>query len=335
MYNLGAFAPFRWATREKILILTYHRFSLEENPQKISSAEFAAHLEYLSKNNRVLSLQETIDYLKNGKTLPPNTTVITIDDGYADAFEIAFPLLKKYEFPATVYAVTDFLDEKCWLWTDLMRYVLLKTESDSVEIQLNCKDKIETELKGDAQRLETASRINSHLKKLPDEQKEAKIKAIAADLNVEIPTLPIKEFAPVSWAQAREMDAENVKIESHTAAHPILTNVSAKRLDFELKTSKKRLEEVLDRQVEHFCYPNGSFDENVWKAVENSNYKSATTTNYGFNEKNTNRFLLNRIDAQSGAANFAQSASGFEATRQGIMNLTQRRESARAQRKKI
>jgi hypothetical protein len=87
-----------------------------------------------------------------------------------------------------------------------------------------------------------------------------------------------------------------------------------------LKNSKKRLEEILDRQVEHFCYPNGSLNENVWKAVENAGYKSATTTNYGFNEKHANQFLLNRIDAQSGAANFAQSASGFEALRQKITN---------------
>lgn len=319
MYNLGAFAPFRWATREKILILTYHRFSREKNPHKISSAEFAAHLEYLSKNNRVLSLSETVDYLKNGKTLPPNTTVITIDDGYADAFDIAFPLLKKFNFPATVYAVTDFLDKKCWLWTDLMRYVLLKTESDLAAIEFGA-DKIKTKLTDDAQRLETASRINSHLKKLPDEQKEAKIKEIAASLNVEIPELPAEEFAPVSWRQAREMDAGNVRIESHTATHPILTNVSAKHLELELKTSKKRLEEILERCVEHFCYPNGSLNEKVWKAVENSGYKSATTTNYGFNEKRANPFLLNRIDAQSGAVNFAQSASGFEAMRQKITN---------------
>ena len=320
MYNLGAFAPFRLLNREKILILTYHRFSLETNSSRISSAEFAAHLEYLSKNNRVLSLHETIDYLHKGKTLPPNTTIITIDDGYADAFEIAFPLLKRYGFPATVYAVTDFLDGKCWLWTDLMRYVLLETESDSIEIELGGADKIKAELKSKTQRLETARRVNSRLKKLPDEQKEAKIKSIAAALNVEIPALPAGEFAPMNWQQARAMDSENVRIESHTATHPILTNISAKRLDFELKNSKKRLEEMLGRQVEHFCYPNGSFDENVWRAVESSGYKSATTTNYGFNERKGNPFLLNRIDAQSGAANFAQSASGFEALRQKIIN---------------
>ncbi len=102
MYNLGAFAPFHLASREKILILTYHRFSRERSEHKISSAEFAAHLEYLSRHNRVLSLAETIDCLRNEKSLPANTVVITIDDGYADAYEVAFPLLKKFDLPATL-----------------------------------------------------------------------------------------------------------------------------------------------------------------------------------------------------------------------------------------
>ena len=317
-YNLGAFAPFHWANRDKVLILTYHRFGLDSS--KISGAEFEKHLEYLSKNNRVLPLSETLDFLNKGKSLPPNATVITIDDGYSDAYEIAFPLLKKFEMPATVYAVTDFLDGKCWLWTDLMRYVLLETTSDSVKIAFYGEDECEVNLNGKKQRLEIASRINSRLKKLPNEQKEAKIKEIAEILNVEIPALPTGEFAPMSWEQAREMDAENVRLESHTATHPILPNVSGDRLELELTTSKARLEEVLERQIEHFCYPNGSFNSVVWQAVKNANYKCAATTNYGFNERSANPFLLNRIDAQSAIANFAQSASGFEAAKQRIVN---------------
>lgn len=320
-YDLGAFAPFHWANRDKVLILTYHRFSRGDDPSKISASEFAAHLEYLSKNSRVLPLADAIDSLQTGKSLPPNATVITIDDGYADAYEIAFPLLKKFDLPATVYAVTDFLDGKCWLWTDLMRFVLLETGNDSVKISFYGEDECEVGLQDRKQRLDIASRINSRLKKLPNEQKEIKIKEIANALNVEIPAIPTAEFAPFNWEQACEMDAENVRIESHTATHPILTNVPEKDLEFELNVSKKRLEEILDRRVEHFCYPNGSFNETVWQAVKSANYKSATTTNYGFNGKSANPFLLKRIDAQGTIANFAQSASGFEALRNAV-NLT-------------
>lgn len=316
MNNFGAFAPFRWANRGNILILMYHRFG--ESNTKISAQEFELHLEYLKKNHRVLPLSETVEYLREGKTLPPNSVVITIDDGYKDAYEIAFPLLKKFGFPATIYAITDFSSAKLWLWTDLMRYVLLNTKENSVKIEFDETDKVEADLTDETKRLETATRLNSRLKKLPNEQKDGKIKEIADILQVEIPALPPADFAPMNWTEAREMDAENISIESHTVTHPILTNISAEKLEFEMQTSKKRLEEILERRVEHFCYPNGSFNENVRNAAENAGYKSATTTNYGFNNQQTDKFLLNRIDAQSAIENFAQSASGFEDLKQRI-----------------
>lgn len=318
MYNLGGFAPFQWANREKILILTYHRFSLEPEISKTSALEFERHLRYLKNHANVLSLADTIDFLREGKTLPPNTTVITIDDGYEDAYEIAFPILKRYALPATVYVITDFLDAKIWLWTDKMRYVLLNTKYSAINISFDSADKIETDLADKIQKLNVADRINSRLKKMPNQQKELKIIEIAKDFEVEIPTLPSRDFAPMSWAQAREIDAGCIEVESHTVTHPILTNIENDQLNFEMQNSKKRLEEMLEREVLHFCYPNGAFNESVARAAENAGYLSAVTTNYGFNNQRTNRFLLNRIDAQPAIENFAQSVSGFEALKQKI-----------------
>jgi peptidoglycan/xylan/chitin deacetylase (PgdA/CDA1 family) len=318
IYNFGGFAPFHWAMREKLLILTYHRFSLDEETGKISAREFENHLSYLKQNNRILPLAETIEHLKRGKTLPPHATVITIDDGYRDAFEIAFPILQKYELPAALYAVTDFIEGKIWLWTDLMRYVLLNTKSERVEISFGETDKIETVLHDKTKRLETANRINSRLKKMPNAEKEKMIEKIARDLAVEIPAAPTAEFAALNVREAREMDAGFVKIESHTMTHPILPNVERAALDFEMRGSKKRLEEILDREIKHFCYPNGSFDEAARQAAIDAGYESATTTDYGFNSLQSDRFLLHRIDAQSAIESFAQSVSGFEAVKQKL-----------------
>ena len=314
-YNFGAFAPFHRTTRGKILILTYHRFSRDANPSKVSANEFASHLAYLKKHNHILSLPEAAEHLENGKPLPRGATVITIDDGYADTYNIAFPLLKRYGFPATLFAVTDFLDEKLWLWTDLMRYVLLDTKTESLNVEFADGEKIEAKLTGENNRLVTAGRVNEQLKCLPDKEKDTKIKEISAYLNVKIPGLPTREYAPINWEQAREMDADNLKIESHTVTHPILTNINQTRLDYELQTSKARLENVLGRKVEHFCYPNGNLNADVQASVEKAGYESAVTTDYGFNGKQTNQFTLNRIDAPSQIEKFAQSASGFEAFR--------------------
>jgi len=315
IYNFGGFAAFHRANRGQLLVLMYHRFSREPHPYKISGGEFAAHLEYLSKHNRVLSLSEVVNCLKNEKPLPPNAAVITIDDGYADAYETAFPVLKKHEMPAVVYAVTDFLDEKCWLWTNLMRYILNETKSVNLNVEFENGEKIEAKLNGENNKLELAARVNRRLKLLPDERKNLKIKEIAENLNVKIPELPTREYAPITWTQAAEMDANDVKIESHTVSHPILTNIEQTRLDEELINSKRRLEEKLNRKIEHFCYPNGDLNTNVRQSVEKAGYSSAVTTDYGFNGKGANQFAINRIDAASPIEKFAQSASGFEAFR--------------------
>lgn len=320
IYKLGGFAPFHLLNRDKVLILMYHRFSRERSASKTSSAEFAAHLEYLSKNNCVLSLSEALKCLNNEKPLPPNAAVITIDDGYKDAYEIAFPLLKQYKMPATLFAVTDFLDGKCWLWTDLMRYVLRETTRGFISVEFETGERIELKLTNEIQKLKAASEINSRLKKTDNKQKNEEIKCIAEILEVEIPALPTDEYAPVSWEQAREMDAHDLSVESHTATHPILTNVSQTELDYELRTSKQRLETVLKRNVEIFCYPNGSLNDAIWQAVKNCGYQCAVTTDYGFNKRGANPFLLKRVDAPVEIENFAQTVSGFEALKQNVRN---------------
>ena len=318
IFNFGGFTPFHWANRNKLLILTYHRFSRGQDASKSSASDFESHLQYLSVHNNVLSLAEAVESLKNGKLLPPNATVITIDDGYRDAYEIAFPKLKKYGFPATVYAITDFVDQKIWLWTDLMRYVMAKTDDTEISLDFGSGDVVQAKLNDGVKRLETANRINERLKKMPNAEKDAKIAEIARQLKVEVPSVPPPEFAAMTWDKAREMDADGVRIESHTVTHPILTNISQTELDFELGTAKTRLEEQLCRPVDHFCYPNGSLNDTVRRAAATAGYVSAVTTAYGFNNGGNDKLLLNRIDAQSAIESFAQSASGFEAVKQRV-----------------
>ncbi len=296
----------------------YHRFSETEHPQKISKDEFENHLAYLVRHNTVLSLDELIEAKAKNERLPKNPTVITIDDGYADSYDIAFPLLKKYKMPATLYVITDFLDGKIWLWTDLLRYLLLTSDAGYFSYEHPNGQKVEAELEDDRQKLEVAGQVNAILKKLPENEKFFRIREIAESLEVAIPKRPTREFAPVTWEQAREMDKSVMSIESHTVTHPILPNVDEIQLVYELTQARARLEKILERRVEHFCYPNGSLDENVQKAVMNAGYKTAVTTEYGFNNGRSNPFLLKRVDANPNIANFAQSVSGFENFRQRI-----------------
>ena len=59
-----------------------------------------------------------------GPPLPPNPVLITIDDGYQDMFSYAYPVIKKFNLPATVFLATDFIEKSTWLWSNRLEYIL-------------------------------------------------------------------------------------------------------------------------------------------------------------------------------------------------------------------
>ncbi|MBX7171390.1 MAG: polysaccharide deacetylase family protein [Pyrinomonadaceae bacterium] len=311
MVKTDAFAPFRFLNRSKIPILMYHRFSPDNDFNATSAQTLTNHLEYLTKKYQIIPLSELAAKFKNNEPIAPNSAVITIDDGYDDAYSIAFPIFKKFNVPATLFVVTDFLDGKIWIWTDKARYLLYNTKLSEFYFEIGAK-KIEIKLSDKNSRLNFATKINSELKKLSTRERDEKINELAKIVQVELPELPPKEFAPISWEQAREMDENGVNIESHTVTHPILTNINETDLGFELTESRRTLCEKLNREVKIFCYPNGNVSTRESEAVAKSNYDCAVTTEIRLSNSTDNLFLLPRIDAEPEMTRFIQSTSGFD-----------------------
>ena len=94
-----------------IPILTYHKFCLGESTDEytINIDHFRQQMHYLKENDyRVISIAQLLKCIKNN-VFPEKPVVITIDDGYKSVYTLAFPVLKKYGFPATLFLYTDFL----------------------------------------------------------------------------------------------------------------------------------------------------------------------------------------------------------------------------------
>jgi hypothetical protein len=161
-------------------------------------------------------------------------------------------------------------------------------------------------------RQKAAGLINSELKKMSDGEKDVMLKQLASQMDVTVPDLPTDEFKPLGWSEAREMQEANIEIGSHTANHPILTNVSDDVLADELRMSKSMLEEKLQKQLIHFCYPNGNVSKRERDAAEKSGYASSVTTELRLCENDDDTFLLPRIDAEPEMHRFVQATSGFD-----------------------
>src|ERR1041384_3411253 len=140
MQAMGFFAPFRLANRGRALIVTYHRFTHGNKDVKTAACAFAEQLDYLTRYYQVVPLSFIAERLTNRQSLPANIAAITIDDGYSDAYEIAFPLLRSRKLPATIFVVTEFVDQKKWLWTYKMRYRVARASARTIEGRLHERD---------------------------------------------------------------------------------------------------------------------------------------------------------------------------------------------------
>ena len=96
---------------QTVPILTYHRVGPRMGRMVMAPGTFAAQLEFLARNDyRVIRLRDLADFLEGRAQLPQRAVVITFDDGHVSAYQHAYPLLKKYGFPATFFLYTDFLN---------------------------------------------------------------------------------------------------------------------------------------------------------------------------------------------------------------------------------
>lgn len=317
MSSAGAFDPFRKANRDKALILMYHRFSHGDGSSSTSAHAFGQHLEYLKEHYTLVTISQLAQLLKSGEPLPRSLATITIDDGFRDAYDVAFPLLRRHDAPATLFAVTDFLDQKAWIWTDKLRFLTSRTSVEMFDMSVG-QHNLKCELNGSESRLDVAACANELLKQIANEEKDEVISQIASTLRLTLPDLPPAEYAPLTWEQAREMDRNGVEIASHTLTHPILTKVSDEQLCKELQGSRARLETALNRENRSFCYPNGNYDERVIQAAELAGYNCAVSTENGLNTSHTNLFMMRRMPANANFARFVKATSGFEQVQIGL-----------------
>jgi peptidoglycan/xylan/chitin deacetylase (PgdA/CDA1 family) len=122
---------------QTVTILCYHRFGPHRAKMVITGEDFDAQMAYLAKHGyRVVPLSSIHAFLKGKEALPQRAVVITIDDGYRSSYSTAFPILKKYNFPATLFIYSDFVGSGDALgWKELREM----TASGLVDVQPHSK----------------------------------------------------------------------------------------------------------------------------------------------------------------------------------------------------
>lgn len=293
----------------RVALVTYHGFTTRtahagiENHEKkhLDVRSFEEHVSFLAAHYSVLPLQEVCRAMANGAALPERTAVVTIDDGYRSIYRVAYPVLRRFGVPASVFLATEFVDDRRFLWTDRVEYAINTTVRERADLAVG-PTTLHLDFRSRESRMAADRQVRSALKARPQDERDRLVDALeqAIDRRVADARDDTDLYQPLTWDEVREMAASGlVGFGSHTHTHVILSRCDADRAARELATSKAIIERELDRPCDAFCYPNGrrgDFNAATRQLLKDHGFRNGLTTVYGSNRRDADVYTLRRYN---------------------------------------
>ena len=242
--------------------------------------EFEEQIRILIRYSNPLALNDIFAGARAG-------TAVTFDDGYANNYLLAFPILQKYRFPATIFVTTGFVDRTVPLWSDWLEFLITRAcprntvfeyQGKVFRFPLTSGRELQAVIRSLKQYLsgEPIDRIHDFLLLL-ERHLEIRYDWDAAP----------EELRPLTWEQMRIMKSSGiVSFGAHTVSHPVLSRCTEAVQKFEVAQSCRRLKQELGEEDPVFAYPygkQGHYTEVTRQIVQECGYKAALTAIGGSN----------------------------------------------------
>ena len=260
----------------RAVILAYHRVlpraAIHEFPileDLVTPLEsFVWQMDYLSSHCQVVSPERLVSMLRGGQELPRRCVSITFDDGYADNYLHAFPILKRHGLPATIFLTTGFVGGQGGLfwWDEVCRWRAAGVKSVEVE---------GLGLRGVAT-LAQRDRLLEEMKRLPMDEIVRRVRDVSTRLGLGPDSRAAGDF--LTWEQVREMQEQGISFGAHTVNHCLLPVESAQRRSLEIRQSRADVERGTGRPCSLFCYPSGAVDAPSENEARAAGFEAAMAT---------------------------------------------------------
>lgn len=310
--SFGGYQLSRLMTAKHPRILMYHRFSRNVEPGHLDAAMFEWQVQHIAKNYIPVTVSELAEELYVKQRRPRNRIAITIDDGYEDFYEIAWPILKKYSVPATFYVTTGFVSGDIWLWPDQLRFLLAHSPDSVGRHDFNIA-RIDTPIPNEKFESEYW-RLNQLMLQADNADKILCLNEMAAAWDIDLPNIPPKEYRAVTWDQLQEMQSEGLEVGGHTVSHPSLARVSMEEAKSEILGCAEILRQKLGGSPRSFCYPNGTVDDFVGGQVsfiKDAGFSCAAVA-FADCQGHAQRYAMRRHTGSPDRFQFLKSISGVE-----------------------
>ncbi len=291
----------------QLLILMYHRVlpetdartALEEPGMTVTPETFRMNLKQLVKYFEFVSLADWLEKKNSGLPLPEKACAITFDDGWADNYEFAFPILHEANIPATIFSVSSMIGTQKMFWPERLARILTTIAiNHPASWQAPCLEwlrsaRTDFTYTNVAPSRDQISQIIAHAKQYTDQENHLRLDLIEDTLNLHIHP---QQASLLSWAQLNAIiDSGLIDAGSHTCNHTRLSSNTPNHIcESEILHSKQQIETHTKQPVKIFCFPNGDHSSFALALVRQT-YIGAVTTQHGWNTASSDSCLLRRI----------------------------------------
>jgi peptidoglycan/xylan/chitin deacetylase (PgdA/CDA1 family) len=206
--------------------------------------------------------------------LPRRAVLVTFDDAYQDFEQHAWPVLKRYRIPVTLFVPTAFPDHPERLfWWDRLFHALHSTVKNEIITPIGT-----LAIGTDMERSQANLRLKNHIKSLPNNLAIAFVEDVEGQLDI-----APQANCVLSWKELRKLAQEGVTLGPHTQTHPIMNHIPPSAMQNEALDSLYDLQREIGETPPVFAYPSGFHNTEVVNAVRAAGFKLAFTTERGIN----------------------------------------------------
>lgn len=279
----------------RLATVIFHRVLPEPDPvfpDEVHAQRFDAICSWLAAWFNVLPLEEAVARLGNG-SLPARALAITFDDGYADNYDVAMPILRRHGLPATLFVATGFLDGGR-MWNDTITDAVRHARGETLDLRPTPVAHLGVlGIATPEARRQTILTLLSAAKYLPREERLETARSLAACSGFQ------GESFMMSSDQLRAWRAAGMQVGAHTVNHPILALLPDDECLREICASRDTLQQLLGEPVTILAYPNGKpredYLERTVALARSAGFVAAVSTAPGVASRQTDLFQLPRF----------------------------------------
>ena len=270
----------RWGAGS-LAVLAYHSvrdivvsdYPFDEETVSASCQQFDLQMNFVKSNFDVITFKDVMEYREGKIPLPKRPLIITFDDGFADNYQNAFPILRRYRLPATIFLVSGLIGTDEIFWWERVVY-WLKHAENFFEIWSQLGHPLPSQMD------KTQKFVLRYLKDVEDKERLYILMEMEKKFPVSKTDALFSLMRPLRWDEIAEMSQKGIEFGSHTVTHPLLSKVSEEKLLFELQASKNEIETRIGKEVLALAYPVGGppdYNESVISVAKQVGYAFGLT----------------------------------------------------------